>query len=1380
MSVLYITTMSSTDKVNPSLKMNKTKKVRILEAPDYGSEKLNNFYMKLHKSVKEKIKAYNTEEAIQILELMSNTNIQQVYDGLTSTEKLKLQKMNIIEKYTTLKKMLDQKIQDTTFVLEQKTSEMIPTANPDVETFNRMGLDEDLKREREREQEREQDQGREQDQEQVIDEEEEDGDKHREKPQQSFEKLVKTYYDNNRRGELEVKFGTKGTNITKNNYDNVVKKFKSCGFTAIGEENGEYYLRVNSEFLDSVTGRFKMSNIRTDIQTLPNIQDYCKNNDIKHLPHDLFVEHLSKGPMFIDGKKIFPVDFSDFNFRATYSSENAAKLGVVNNLVENWRKSKKEFRLINRVSFEHPDYPFRLDLSIVKYGNRMPDKFGRKNRGPIIRVYTMEESNILNNEEVYEIELEIDNKKVGPGTRFNSPQAILDSLRKGIKFVLSGIQNTNYPISYLEQKNVIESYMKLIWKDAYDPKRYVSSKYFIGPNSYTLQMENIAATNENSTQPNIRKDFVVTDKADGQRHLLYINSFGKIYLINSNMDVIFTGARTDNKECVNTLIDGELITHDKYGKFMNLYAAFDIYFIKSEDVRAFSFMMREGEKDLFKSRNNLLHFVRNTLNAVAITSTGKSSKKMQPSEFATKDNLLCPLRFCVKEFFPSQPRESIFEGCRQVLQKEDNGRFEYNTDGLIFTHAFYGVGSSEVGRAGPKEKTTWEYSFKWKPPQYNTIDFLVTTVKGPNNDDVIKTLFEDGQNNRGVVQLNEYKQIVLRCGFNEKRDGFINPCQDIIDDNLPQYQVRYEDRQENDYIPQQFYPTDPYDVNAGLCNVILRADTSGGKKMFSEENQVFEDNTIVEFRYDFEREEGWRWIPLRVRYDKTARLKKGEREYGNAYHVCNSNWKSIHPTGRIDANMLSTGMNIPDITVNEDKYYNTPSGKFKTGAMKQFHNLYVKKHLIVGVAKQDDILIDLACGKAGDLPKWINARLSFVLGVDLSEDNLENRLDGACARYLKARRVNKRMPYALFVNGNSAYNIKDGSAMLSDKAKQVTAAVFGKGTKDPSKIGQGVARQYAKGADGFHISSCQFAIHYFFENPDILKGFMKNIAECTKHNGYFIGTAYDGKMVFNYLKKLKTDESIKIIEDEKTVWEITKKYKGDTFDDDSSSIGYMINVFQESINQTIPEYLVNFDYLNRVMSAYGFEVISREEAQEFGLPEGTGLFSELFLQMLDEISRNKYKAKDYGEAPMMSANEKQISFLNRYFVYKKVRVVNTEAVELELGEYQETEDIRNTETKHAIEIAEKEILNKKPRVRKLSKKLLLIAATEAIDDTAPEKTEQLSKVLKAKTKKTVKKQPKTQDKPQGKTEGKTEGKPQDQNEDQPKITIIDASSDEED
>jgi hypothetical protein len=253
---------------------------------------------------------------------------------------------------------------------------------------------------------------------------------------------------------------------------------------------------------------------------------------------------------------------------------------------------------------------------------------------------------------------------------------------------------------------------------------------------------------------------------------------------------------------------------------------------------------------------------------------------------------------------------------------------------------------------------------------------------------------------------------------------------------------------------------------------------------------------------------------------------------------------------------------------------------------------------------------------------------------------------------------------------------------------------------------------------------------------------MKNIAECTKHNGYFIGTCYDGKLVFNELKKTKMGDSIKIIEDGRKIWEVTKGYGSDSFDDDSSSIGYRIDVYQESINQTISEYLVNFDYLNRVMSAYGFEVLSREEAKDMGLPDGTGLFSELFMNMLDEISKNKFRAKDYDQAPFMTAPEKKISFLNRYFVYKKIRTVNIENIELELGEYQESASLINAnETKEAQIVAMEEVKKLQPKVRKLSKKLLLAAATEAIEEPEismpSKKTNRTKTVKKSITKKTL-------------------------------------------
>jgi 2-polyprenyl-3-methyl-5-hydroxy-6-metoxy-1,4-benzoquinol methylase len=115
--------------------------------------------------------------------------------------------------------------------------------------------------------------------------------------------------------------------------------------------------------------------------------------------------------------------------------------------------------------------------------------------------------------------------------------------------------------------------------------------------------------------------------------------------------------------------------------------------------------------------------------------------------------------------------------------------------------------------------------------------------------------------------------------------------------------------------------------------------------------------------------------------------------------------------------MISSGMNIPELVVDEDVYYNVKLRDFKTEGLKNFHNLYVKKLLIKCVSKQGDTLIDFACGKAGDLSKWIAARLAFVFGVDISKDNLENRLDGACARFLKARKQNKNMLIKRFIRG---------------------------------------------------------------------------------------------------------------------------------------------------------------------------------------------------------------------------------------------------------------------------------------------------------------------------------------------------------------------------
>jgi hypothetical protein len=276
------------------------------------------------------------------------------------------------------------------------------------------------------------------------------------------------------------------------------------------------------------------------------------------------------------------------------------------------------------------------------------------------------------------------------------------------------------------------------------------------------------------------------------------------------MQLIFTGATTTNKSISNTLIDGELILYDKNGTYINLYAAFDLYYHAGKDVRTWSFIQKTKED---KSRLTLLKNIIKTLS---------------PELISTLIRIEC------KQFYPSNPeKHNIFEACNTILTREKDNLFEYNTDGLIFTPAYIGVGSDIVGKAGPLKKITWEYSFKWKPPQYNTIDFLINTVKSPSGKDIITPLFEPGNH----TALSEYKQLILLCTFIPNKHGYVNPCQDVIDGKLPDYENKEEDYQDSKAVPMQFYPTNPSDPMAGITNILLKPDDNYDSQMFSEEHE---------------------------------------------------------------------------------------------------------------------------------------------------------------------------------------------------------------------------------------------------------------------------------------------------------------------------------------------------------------------------------------------------------------------------------------------------------------------------------------------------------------------------------------------------------------
>ena len=156
---------------------------------------------------------------------------------------------------------------------------------------------------------------------------------------------------------------------------------------------------------------------------------------------------------------------------------------------------------------------------------------------------------------------------------------------------------------------------------------------------------------------------------------------------------------------------------------------------------------------------------------------------------------------------------------------------------------------NKIGEQVKTKKVTWEHSFKWKPIEFNTIDFLVTTKKTSLGQEYIGNLFQDGKNTTLSEQLTQYKTFILRVGFNEQQHGYINPCADVLNENYP-----ILDSNKGSYKPVPFYPTDPNDPEAHLCNIILVNDGLNSKKILTEEAEVIEDNMIVEFRYDANKE----------------------------------------------------------------------------------------------------------------------------------------------------------------------------------------------------------------------------------------------------------------------------------------------------------------------------------------------------------------------------------------------------------------------------------------------------------------------------------------------------------------------------------------------
>ena len=726
----------------------------------------------------------------------------------------------------------------------------------------------------------------------------------------------------------------------------------------------------------------------------------------------------------------------------------------------------------------------------------------------------------------------------------------------------------------------------------------------------------------------IPNKYSVTDKADGEKFSLVITD-GKMYFISCNMDVRLLDYKV--KGLKDTILEGELIHISSQRKY--LYMIFDCLYYDGKDIRNEKFLEKRLEKVNLVCKNLGIK------NYVHKKYTGnfdlKLIKKFYQNEilnfYENLNNQLEKMKnndilFHPKMFlFPTGGSNSEVFLYSDILwtslTKDEKVNCPYKLDGIIYTG---------VEQKYTIDKREQKYPiYKYKPPSTNSVDVYIKFEKNP----------ETG--------------------------GFL----DIFDNTLPET-IEYQNFRVVNLFVGEF-------VNDKEIPVPFMKDKDNDKAFFplkkgevrDVEGNMVQDDTVIELIYNNDPNipHRYRWEILRTRWDKTEAIRKTGRKYGNYKDVAIKTWKSMIEAITIEdirrlsnpetyvsqrntlASRIDTSVVISDRK--QDIYYQKISNLIQE--MRNFHN-WIKSILIYLYCspkkrnasikdkkyKTDKkSVLDIGCGRGGDILKWYHARVGDYVGIDTDYEGLNSSMGGAIVRYKDYRSKFPDFPKVTFLqlDGSLPLEVNAQSKRfpnLTDFEKNKIKSIF---TKDKK----------------FDIISSQFAIHYLFDSQRSVDNLINNIKQYLKVDGYLIFTLFDPSLVEKLLDGSDKYTSSYTDEDgnRQKLFEIVKKY-----DKIESKPGLPIDVMMNWISDNyIQEYVVSYDYMVKTMEKAGCKLIDSESFKYL-----YNVNKEWFESVTptEENKKNKqfYEKinKFYGDLKGASKESKYYSFLNRYYVFKKI------------------------------------------------------------------------------------------------------------------------------
>ena len=223
-------------------------------------------------------------------------------------------------------------------------------------------------------------------------------------------------------------------------------------------------------------------------------------------------------------------------------------------------------------------------------------------------------------------------------------------------------------------------------------------------------------------------------------------------------------------------------------------------------------------------------------------------------------------------------------------------------------------------------------------------------------------------------------------------------------------------------------------------------------------------------------------------------------------------------------------------------------------------------------------VLELCCGKGGDLDKYFMNRIKLFVGADISGELLEN----AKTRLEKIK------------NEKYSNNFQTKCIFIKEDL-----------SSPQNKFLEKFDKNYY-----FDLVSCQFALHYHFESEQRLNTFLINVSSKLCDGGYFIGTIIEDNVIVKRLRNRKNIKDNKYMNEKLTFGNefYSVKFSQKRFPKKNGPYGIKYGFYlEDSIDNRdeegnikyVGEYLIVFKEFVEVCKKYGLYLVEKKNFTNF-------------------------------------------------------------------------------------------------------------------------------------------------------------------------------------